>query len=177
MNPLPARPHTSVRERRTARRVSYNLLVKQHGRIPRTLTTIDVSRRGLLVVTNDPPPLNHAVRLTLELPNGALPAMASVVRYVTTPDPDKKVVAMGLRLFGLSGELRARWDQFILSASNYEKVMGSRDTASFRALTREGAPYAARPQEESHDDFDIDVVDDLSDDDLRELKAAIDDDD
>src|SRR5262245_48971449 len=82
-------------ERRASRRTPYSLGVDLHGVILRRFATADVSRGGMLVVMRDPPPVRHAVVLTLALDDGPLTVVATVVRHVRGPTGDR--VGMGLK--------------------------------------------------------------------------------
>ena len=98
-------------ERRGSARAHSVLAVDLHGLPQRRLTTHDVSRRGLYVITEAPPPLRHAVKLTLHLPDEPISVLAMVVRHVLLPDGS--VGGMGVKLFGLGGRARDVWDAFV----------------------------------------------------------------
>ena len=78
-----------------------------------TTFTRDVSYQGLSVTMPDPPPLNHLVRLRLDLPSGVLDLHGVVVRVLNMPGRNPTV---GLRLFALNGEEKTVWDDFVTSA-------------------------------------------------------------
>lgn len=72
---------------------------------------VDVSRHGLFVAIVDPPPNRHLVQLTVHLPapfSTSLEAAATVTRTLAGQ-------GVGLALFALSDEAKAKWDAFIQS--------------------------------------------------------------
>ncbi len=77
----------------------------------RRVRTGDVSRHGLSVICDDPPPLSHALLLTVKLEGGSFDAMATVARHVDRRH-DREGGA-GLRYFCLGAAARARWEDFI----------------------------------------------------------------
>ncbi len=99
-------------ERRDAARHPRELAVELHVRKGRRrVRTADVSRHGLSVVCDDPPPLAHALLLTVQLEGGAFDAMATVARHVDRRHD--RLAGAGLRFFCLGAAARARWDDFI----------------------------------------------------------------
>src|SRR5678809_459779 len=99
-----------MNERRTGNRHSFELDVELHSRTDRVkLKALDVSRHGLFVAFEQPPPLNHAVLLTVKLRGGPFETMATVVRRVMAMH-EGPALGMGLKLFCLGAGAKDRWD-------------------------------------------------------------------
>jgi hypothetical protein len=99
-------------ERRDGARHTREIEVELHMRAARRrLRTGDVSRHGVFLVCNDPPPVSHAVLLTVYLEGGSFDAMATVARQV--PERHDQQGGVGLRFFCLGVPARRRWDEFI----------------------------------------------------------------
>ncbi|MHB8420847.1 MAG: PilZ domain-containing protein [Myxococcales bacterium] len=77
----------------------------------------DVSRHGLFILTEAPPPERQLLALRVTLPDGAAPVdvVGSVAHRVTTDDSIRSgaQAGMGIGFFVLSGEAKARWDGYI----------------------------------------------------------------
>lgn len=93
---------------RHAREIDVELHVRKERRRVRTG---DVSRHGLFVVCMEPPPVAHALLITVRLESGSFDAMATVARHVA-PRHDQ-LGGVGLRFFCLGTPARRRWDEFI----------------------------------------------------------------
>ncbi|MBI1945209.1 MAG: PilZ domain-containing protein [Deltaproteobacteria bacterium] len=99
-------------ERRDAARHARELEVELHVRKERRrVRTGDVSRHGLLILCDDPPPVSHAVLLSVRLGGGTFDAMATVARHVERRHD--QLGGAGLRFFCLGAAARKRWDEFI----------------------------------------------------------------
>lgn len=99
-------------ERRDAARHAREVEVELHVRKERRqVRSGDVSRHGLFIACEDPPPVAHAVLLTVRLGGGSFDAMATVARHVARRH-DRQGGA-GLRFFCLGSAARNRWDEFI----------------------------------------------------------------
>ncbi len=99
-------------ERRDGARHTREIEVELHlRRERRRLRTGDVSRHGVFVVCDDPPPTSHAVLLTVRLDGGSFDAMATVARQVE--HRHDRQGGVGLRFFCLGTAARHRWDEFI----------------------------------------------------------------
>lgn len=99
-------------ERRDGARHAREIEVELHLRKERRrLRTGDVSRHGIFVVCSDPPPVSHALLLTVLLENGSFDAMATVARRVDARHDQQGGV--GLRFFCLGTPARRRWDDYI----------------------------------------------------------------
>jgi len=89
---------------------------------------VDVARHGLFVSLRDLPANRHLVQLRIYLPDGDVQAAATVARN----DPGHGV---GLALFALSDEAKARWDSFVHRAQ--ESFL---QQATFDAQARDAGP-------------------------------------
>ncbi len=99
-------------ERRDAARHAREIGVDLHVRKERRrLCTSDVSRHGLFVVCDNPPPVSHALLLTVHLDGGSFDAMATVARHVE--HRHDRPGGAGLRFFCLGAAARGRWDELI----------------------------------------------------------------
>ena len=79
------------------------------------LETSDVSFKGLFVCTNDPPPLRSLVKLRVALVGREFEAHAMAV-HVVLPSPSESAThqpGVGLQFWGLSGQDRMAWDDFV----------------------------------------------------------------
>ncbi len=115
-------------ERRLAARHDVEIDVDLHTkreRIP--LRALDVSRHGLFVQTKDPAPVGHAVLLTVRLRGGPFEAMATVARRET--DLRHGPMGMGLKLFCLGADAKARWDGFVASLESPGVALPTRTSA------------------------------------------------
>ena len=125
----------TLSEQRRSRRISRSVDVEisdKHGR--RRGRAIDVSRHGLFVAVVDPPHNRHLVQLIIHLPDGPMPAAATVSR--TLPGQ-----GVGLSLFALSSEAKRRWDAFILLA---QQEQPSSSSSSLPMTTMLPAPVGRR---------------------------------
>ncbi|MEM1023264.1 MAG: PilZ domain-containing protein [Myxococcota bacterium] len=75
--------------------------------------TKDVSRHGLFLVLDPPPPERLLLRFTLDMPDGALEATGFVTRQVRSP----QLVGAGIQFFALASAAKARWDAYISAVS------------------------------------------------------------
>lgn len=99
-------------ERRDAARHPRELDVDLHVRKERRpVRTSDVSRHGLFIVCNEPPPVSHALLLTVRLDGSSFDAMATVTRHVKRRHDQRG--GAGLRFFCLGAAARGRWDELI----------------------------------------------------------------
>ena len=125
---LPAPPTSSSgAEQRRSKRFQRSVDVEitdKHGR--RRGRAIDVSRHGLFVAVVDPPHNRHLVQLIIHLPDGPLPAAATVSRTLAGQ-------GVGLSLFALSSEAKRRWDAFIAQAQQEQQSSSSSSTSSSKA--------------------------------------------
>ena len=90
------------------------------GRTLQTLTTLDIARNGLFVVTDKPPARGQLVHVNVLLPSGdgPLPLRGMVLHTVTGEDAaDRGVPAgMGIQFYGLGQAARERWIGFFEAA-------------------------------------------------------------
>ncbi|MEW5853325.1 MAG: PilZ domain-containing protein [Myxococcota bacterium] len=110
-------------EQRRSRRYRTPLVVDLHaaGRMQRHMAT-DVGRHGLFVVSADPPPERHIVKLTLHLPRGAVEATACVSRRLVAEGGREG--GMGLQFFVISSDAKRRWDEFVSGLEGGAAVSG-----------------------------------------------------
>ncbi|HEY1097436.1 MAG TPA: PilZ domain-containing protein [Myxococcota bacterium] len=92
------------RSKRFARSIDVDIVDKRGARRGRA---VDVSRHGLFVAVVDPPANRHLVQLIIQLPDGPMPAAATVSRTLAGQ-------GVGLSLFALSSDAKRRWDAFII---------------------------------------------------------------
>ncbi len=89
------------------------------GKKPLDLETSDVSFKGLFVCTNDPPPLRSLVKLRVALVGREFDAHAMAVHVVLPAareaDGATHQPGVGLQFWGLSGQDRMAWDDFVRS--------------------------------------------------------------
>lgn len=126
-------------ERRDGVRHPRDIEVELHVRKERRrLRTSDVSRHGLFVVCDDPPPLAHALLMTVRLDSGSFDAMATVARQVVRRHDHNG--GAGLRYFCLGAPARARWDEFISAVERPTLRARPRSTAA-------GACFLIQPRD------------------------------
>jgi hypothetical protein len=98
--------HANVDHRRSRRfrgEVDVDVTDKKGTRRGRA---IDVARHGLFVALRDLPANRHLVQLRIYLPEGEVQAAATVARHQVGQ-------GVGLALFAMSDEAKARWDGFL----------------------------------------------------------------
>jgi Tfp pilus assembly protein PilZ len=126
-------------EQRRSKRYRASLGVElKLGARSQQVRTIDVSRHGLFVETQDAPNERFLVQLVIHLADGPLPATAFVSRRV--PSDGQRVPGAGLQLFALSAASKTRWDQYIFSLTGLEHRMEQRAAAE---SARDRAPNIA----------------------------------
>jgi hypothetical protein len=112
-------------DRRHAKRHPERLDVDLHQRTTRRrLHAVDVSRHGMFLACPAPPPLHHAVLLTVLLPGGPFETMATIVRR--NEHAELGPVGAGIKLFCLGAEAKSRWDRFVASLEGVELVLPTR---------------------------------------------------
>lgn len=96
-------------ERRSAR-IKSELVVKLvRAQRDLELTSADISREGLFILTDLKPRQGEVVKLEVKLPHGLpIKAMATVARLVPGPPP-----GLGMQFFSLAPEARERWEHFL----------------------------------------------------------------
>lgn len=124
-------PHPDSRRlaERFDKRLDVELNLKGGGTLAHT---IDVSRHGMFVGMESPPPENHVILLTVHLPQGPFETLATVARREETEEKN----GAGFKLFCLASDAKLRWDEFIQSVSGREFSLTPRpaaraDSASF----------------------------------------------
>lgn len=132
-------------ERRQAARHHYDLEVDLHARDQRVrLHAVDVSRHGMFLATAAPPPLHHAVLLTVRLKGGPFETMATVVRRVEaagTPGTPGAGHGVGVKLFCLGADAKTRWDRFVGTFEDEELLL------PMRAAPPDAACFLVQPDD------------------------------
>jgi Tfp pilus assembly protein PilZ len=106
------RPSSGSEQRRSPRhRVKLQVELIE-GQRRRTLQTVDVSRHGLFISTDDPPRERYLLQLSIKIPTGPLPATAFVARTA-----QGRVPGVGVQFFALSAQSKERWDAYIFELS------------------------------------------------------------
>jgi len=101
-------------KRREARyKASIHVLVIR-GKEVVSLTTEDVSFRGVFVRMDLPPALRQLVRLEVSLPEGATLKVHAMVVF-RVPPGGPTVAGAGMQFYGLEGRERVQWDSFVQS--------------------------------------------------------------
>lgn len=92
-------------------------VVMVRGKAVVSLSTLDVSFKGLFLLTDDPPPLRSLVRLKVALFDREFEAHAMAVHVVSgqpaAGQGDERVPGVGLQFWGLAGPDRTAWDDFV----------------------------------------------------------------
>lgn len=100
-----------VEKRRSPRHLIELPVEVIEGRRTRVVSTVDVSRHGLFLATDEPPRERYLVQLSIKLPSGPLPATAFVSR--TVPPGSGRSAGVGVQFFALSAASKERWDAFV----------------------------------------------------------------
>jgi hypothetical protein len=133
-------PSTSESLRREARVEIRVPVTVYRGKKLISLETSDVSFKGLFVCTTDPPPLRSLVRLRVSLWDREFDAHAMAVHVVlpapegTEPGPHHEP-GVGLQFWGLSGQDRSAWDDFVRSLVHARRGPVARPTESSPTLS------------------------------------------
>src|SRR5688572_18487520 len=106
------RPASGSEQRRSPRHKMKLQVELIEGPRRRTLTTVDVSRHGLFIATDDPPRERYLLQLNIQIPSGPLPATAFVARTAQGRNS-----GVGVQFFALSAQSKERWDSFIFELS------------------------------------------------------------
>jgi PilZ domain len=131
-------------KRREARyKASIPILVIR-GKESVSLTTEDVSFRGVFVRMDLPPALRQLVRLEVSLPEGATLKVHAMVVF-RVPPGGEAVAGAGMQFYGLEGRERAQWDGFVQSV---------------RDMLPKPAPENAEQPPDSHSPPPLGVIDD-----------------
>jgi hypothetical protein len=110
-------------DRRGAKRFQQELEIELHSKEARIrLPVFDVSRHGMFIACRDPPPMNHAVLMTVRMRGGPFETMATVMRRVTEHPSftaqsygrgGSTPLGMGVKLFCLGADAKDRWDRYV----------------------------------------------------------------
>jgi hypothetical protein len=113
----------TANDRRGAPRFQQDLEIELHSKTDRIrLPVFDVSRHGMFIACRDPPPMHHAVLMTVRLRGGPFETMATVMRRVTEYPKftdgtfgrgGSNPLGMGVKLFCLGADAKERWDRYV----------------------------------------------------------------
>lgn len=142
------RPSTVTNEnlRREARVEVRVPLTVYRGKKPVHLETFDVSFKGLFVCTNDPPALRSLVKLRVALVDREFEAHAMAVHVMLPADARSGAhqPGVGLQFWGLSGQDRKAWDDFVRSLVHARRGPVPRPIDSHPALSEPSTPSGVR---------------------------------
>ena len=98
--------------------------LKERGGATR-FETLDISRHGAFLLSDDPKPLRQLLQLEFQPPEASpIQVMAKVVRVVEPGNEYQFVSGMGVDFFALSNEAKKRWDDFVFGlAANTDSVL------------------------------------------------------
>lgn len=100
----------------------------------REMNTLDVSRRGIFVSTEDPIPAHRIAQMKIEMPTGSvIDAMGHVRRVVEKDSDDGHPPGMGIEFFVMSKEAEDEWDVFVMASGR--DAQPRPDIATYHAAT------------------------------------------
>jgi hypothetical protein len=109
--------------KRFVKRIDVELMGRDRSEL---LRTADVSRHGLFLSMEEPPPENHVVLLTVHIPGGPFETMATVARR-----SDMKAKAgAGVKFYCLASDAKDKWDSFIATLEGKEFTLEPRPSTS-----------------------------------------------
>ncbi|GDX83604.1 hypothetical protein LBMAG42_54150 [Deltaproteobacteria bacterium] len=111
------------------------------GRREFAAVTEDVSRGGMRVRTDSPPPERRLVQLRLLFPGDLTPTTLSGVTVRVVPPGEGRTPGVGIQLYGNSGELTAKWERFVAtvppsSGEGEEPLLASATTVPAEPIRR-----------------------------------------
>jgi PilZ domain len=117
---MSAQAHKVTVEQRQFERLAAEVPVSVRARgVELVCTSRNVSRRGLFLSADHPPPQRQLLILRIAVPDGLPPAdvMGSVVRAITPEDAARTGMeaGIGVDFFALNAEVRERWDCYLLA--------------------------------------------------------------
>jgi Tfp pilus assembly protein PilZ len=121
------KPTQALEQRRSPRHKKRLEVELIEGKRKRTLHTVDVSRHGLFILTDDPPRERFLLQLSIKMPSGPLPATAFVARRVAADG--SRPAGVGVQFFALSAQSKERWDTFIFELSGITPPPSTGDLA------------------------------------------------
>jgi hypothetical protein len=141
-NPRPTTAASSENLRREARVEVRVPVTVYRGKKPLDLETSDVSFKGLFVCTNEPPPLRSLVKLRVALVGREFEAHAMAVHVVlpTGSSDEAHRPGVGLQFWGLSGQDRKAWDDFVRTLVHVRRGPVPPPTDSHPALSEPATP-------------------------------------
>jgi Tfp pilus assembly protein PilZ len=107
------------------------------GKRTRLVRTVDVSRHGLFLATDEPPRERYLIQLSVKLPTGPLPATAFVSRTVS-PSSGRRA-GVGVQFFALSASSKERWDAFVFDLAGLKPPPQA--TSELAKRTPDGATF------------------------------------
>jgi Tfp pilus assembly protein PilZ len=102
----------------------------------RRVASVNVSRHGLFLATDEVIKERFLVALLIYLPDGPLNANAVVSRTVQTPD----LSGVGVQFFAQSASSKRRWDEFVFGLAG-KKVTPGQDKKSWSVGAPDGATF------------------------------------
>lgn len=90
-------------------------LIRGRGEVP--VLTEDVSFRGAFFSTTDPPALRQLVKIRMTVPPARQEILLVAMVVRVTPAGTGRSPGFGVQLYGLDGELRKTWEDFVRFAS------------------------------------------------------------
>ncbi len=83
------------------------------GKVRQPAQITDVSFGGLATRTYPPPPLRQLMKLNVDLPGHGPTELLAMAVFQEPAGPPRALVGQGLQLFGVSPEIRERWEHFV----------------------------------------------------------------
>jgi len=104
-----------MHDKRSEPRFSFELAVTVTvGRRTWSLSTHDVSYRGMFVSLDDPPRARELVRVDATLPSGDQLTLQGMIAFVTSKDDDVgRPRGVGIQFFGSGGPEHQQWEGFV----------------------------------------------------------------
>src|SRR5688572_17388206 len=125
-----AKQPTQPEQRRSPRHKKCLEVELIEGQKKRRVFTIDVSRHGLFIATDDPPRERFLLQLSVQIPSGPLPATAFVARRVAADRG--RPAGVGVQFFALSAQSKDRWDTYVFELAGMAPPPSTGDLAHRR---------------------------------------------
>lgn len=109
------------------------------GNKPRRVSSVNVSRHGIFLATDEVIKERFLVQLLIHLPDGALNANAVVSRTVQTAELN----GIGVQFFAQSASSKRRWDEFVFGLTG-QMVTPGHDKASWSIGAPDRATYLVK---------------------------------
>jgi Tfp pilus assembly protein PilZ len=132
---------SAMNDKRREPRVRFELTVTlTAGRRTWSLTTHDVSYRGMFVAIPDPPRARELVRVDARLPEGVTLTLHGMIAFVTQlGDEMGRPPGAGVQFFGSGGQEHRDWEAFVRQVweeQHRRKVKASRQHARISIVLR-----------------------------------------